>query len=425
MSQLKTLAITIGLSDFSPGRALYLSRLLKKLGYKSIILTNKNLYVKNAVTYGTTLISITLNWINYHKMIGRMLFYLFFSFLCFIKMLKILSSEKSERVLIITRHPYPLSTLAALAAKRIASGQNRKIIVIADVTDLWPESLTFMSENLFSKTLQLIGTCLNRVIYKRCDYITVHNHYYKEYVWKVYLGGQIKKSRIFVIPHFVDTKEFVPLTKKEAVNHLRNCLGDYLIHQILTKVVIGYSGLISSTIGSDILFKIFKLFENDNRFIFLITGEGPLKQKLINFVKQNNMRNVLFIGPFPHELMRYAINLFDIAIITSYHKKIIPPSRYWFPKKLAEYATCGKPIVFVGISDFVRTTLKKYSSGISLYPEELKNFRKVLETILSDYQFFHRNSRRMAEKEFSLETAREKLKTIIGLLSPEKPVLTV
>jgi len=412
LSQLKTLAITIGLSDFSPGRALYLSRLLKNLGYKSIILTNKNLYVKNTATYGTTLTSITLDWINYHKMMGRMLFYLFFSFLCFIKMLKILLSEKSERVLIITRHPYPLSTLAALTAKRIASGQNRKIIVIADITDLWPESLTFMSENLFSKTLQLIGTCFNRVIYKRCDCITVHNHYFKEYVWRIYLGGQIKRSRMFVIPHLVDTKEFVPLTKKEAVNHLRKCLSDYLIHQILTKVVVGYSGLLSNTIGSDILFKIFKLFENDNKFIFLITGEGPLKQKLINFVKQNNIRNVLFIGPFPHELMRYVINLFDIAIITSYHRKMIPPSRYWFPKKLVEYSACGKPIVFIGISKFVKEILHKYNAGASIHPSEIHRISHYLDYIMSNYYYMSQNSRRMAEENFGLQRIVTKLQNV-------------
>jgi len=338
-------------------------------------------------------------------------------------MLKIIVSEKSERVLIITRHPYPLSTFAALTVKRIAGRQDRKIIVIADITDLWPESLTFMSENLFSKMLQLIGICLNRVVYKRCDYIIVHNCYYKEYVWKIYLEGQIERDRIFVIPHLVDTREFTPLTKREAINNLRKYLDHHLIQEIFTKVVVGYSGLISNTIGSDVLAKIFQLFKNDNRLIFLIVGEGPLKQKLVNYVKQNNIKNVWFIGPFPHRLMKYVINLFDIAIITSYHEKLIAPSIYWFPKKLVEYSACGKPILFIGISKFIKDALHKYNAGVSIHPLEIHKMVQYLNHIISNYTYLSRNSRRLAEQNFGLQIIATKLQRLMGfwtILESEK-----
>ena len=406
-------------SDFGPGRALYISKALESLGLEVTMLTHEPVYQKGQTIYEdmdslkARIVKIKIPFAKslHSSLLGRLAIYTVFSFLAFIKLLKFLNSVN----VVYSRGPHPFTDFISVLVKNLRKG----IKVISDITDLWPESLTFMSENLFSKILQLIGICLNRVVYKRCDYIIVHNRYFKEYVWRIYLKGRTRRNRILVIPHVVDTKEFIPLSKKEAINHLRKYLDDCLVHQIFTKVVVGYSGLISNTIGSDVLLKIFKLFEDDNRIVFLIIGEGPLKQKLVNFVKQNNIRNVVFAGPFPHKLMRYVINLFDITIITSYHGKMIAPSRYWFPKKLVEYAACGKPIVFVGISDFIRTTLKRYSSGISLYPEELKNFRQVFRAILSDYQSFCRNSRRMAEKEFSLDKAREKLKTIIGLLSLE------
>ena len=272
-----------------------------------------------------------------------------------------------------------------------------------------------MSENLFSRILQLIGLCLNRAIYKRCDYVIVHNHYFKEYIWKIYLECQMEKGKILVIPHIVDTNEFVPLVKNEAVDYLRKYLDNHLIQQILTKVIIGYSGLLSNTIGSDILTKIFQLFENDDRFIFLIVGEGSLKQKLIDFVRQHKIRNVWFIGPFSYKLMKYVINLFDIAIITSYHRKMIAPSIYWFPKKLVEYAACGKPILFIGISKIIKNYLNRYRAGICIQPEMIERVKSAVTSHIipsSYYTTFSQNSRKLAE-EFSLSKAMRKLRRLL------------
>ena len=406
-------------SDFSPGRAFYISKALELLGFESKLLTHgpiyqdkESMFEKINLRKGKVLkVKIPFARALYSSIVGRLAVYTVFSLLAFIKLLKFLNNVN----VVYSRGPHPFTDFVSVLVKDFRKG----IKVVSDITDLWPESLTFMSENLFSKILQLIGICLNRVVYKRCDYIIVHNRYFKEYVWRIYLKGRIRRNRILVIPHVVDTKEFIPLTKQEAVNHLRKYLDDYFVHQILTKVAVGYSGLISNTIGSDILLKMFNLFEDDNRIVFLIIGEGPLKQKLINFVKQNNIRNVLFIGPFPHELMRYAINLFDVATITSYHKKMIPPSRYWFPKKLAEYATCGKPILFVGLSNIVRSYINKYRAGFCIYPEEIYKVEFLLEKLLMSYRSFSKNSRKMAEDNFSLERAKKIISELLGQLFKE------
>jgi len=387
-------------SDFGPGRALYISKALESLGLEVTMLTHEPIYQKGQTIYEdmdslkARIVKIKIPFAKslHSSLLGRLVIYTVFSFLAFIKLLKFLNSVN----VVYSRGPHPFTDFISVLVKNLRKG----IKVISDITDLWPESLTFMSENLFSKTLQLIGICLNRVVYKQCDYIIVHNRYFKEYVWRIYLRGQIERSRIFIIPHVIDTREFVPLTKIEAVDHLRKYLDDCLIHQIFTKVVIGYSGLISNTIGSDILVEVFKLFENDNRFIFLIIGEGPLKQKLTNFVKQNNVRNVVFAGPFPHKLMKYVINLFDIAIITSYHKKMIAPSIYWFPKKFVEYAACGKPIIFIGLSKFIREKIQKYKAGMTIYPFKINDISDQINEIIQHYSEFSTNSRGMATKEF-------------------------
>jgi len=399
IDRIKNIIIVTG-SDFSPGRAFYISKALELLGFESKVLTHEPIYQDKESMFekinlrkGKVLkVKIPFARALYSSIVGRLAVYTVFSLLAFIKLLKFLNNVN----VVYSRGPHPFTDFVSVLVKDFRKG----IKVVSDITDLWPESLTFMSENLFSKILQLIGICLNRVVYKRCDYIIVHNRYFKEYVWRIYLKGRIRRNRILVIPHVVDTKEFIPLTKQEAVNHLRKYLDDYLVHQILTKVVVGYSGLISNTIGSDILLKMFKLFEDDNRIFFLIIGEGPLKQELINFVKQNNIKNVVFAGPFPHKLMKYVINLFDIAIITSYHKKIITPSIYWFPKKFVEYAACGKPIIFIGLSKFIREKIQKYEAGMTIYPFKINDINDQINEIIQHYSEFSTNSREMATKEF-------------------------
>jgi len=410
------LAIIIGIFDFSPGRALHLHHVLKSLNFQSIILTNRGIYVEQLPKASTDIVTINLRWINYNNVLGRLLFYVFFAFLCFLKMFKYISTSREEQIFIIARHPYPFSVLSSLMVKWMNIRKNKRIRIIADVTDLWPESLFFMSGSFYVRIFVKIGMAVNRWVYPKVDVILTLNYPFKKYIERVYLSGRTS-TPIVIIPHLIDLSEFRPMNKDEALSMLEKMrfIVPQVKEKLRTRIVLGYVGLISKTIGSDILLRLFEELKDDEKFIFFVVGEGPLKQEMIHIVKSRNMNNVIFAGPFPHDLMKYIINVFDIALVTSFQDPRYVSTRYCLPKKFVEYSACGKPIIYIGPSRVLSHYIKTYNSGYVVRDINVHSIKSILHEMSIKFHELSRNSRKMAHC-FSYELARKKLSELFKLL---------
>jgi len=402
------LAIIIGIFDFSPGRALHLHHVLKSLNFQSIILTNRGIYVEQLPKASTDIVTINLRWINYNNVLGRLLFYVFFAFLCFLKMFKYISTSREEQIFIIARHPYPFSVLSSLMVKWMNIRKNKRIRIIADVTDLWPESLFFMSGSFYVRIFVKIGMAVNRWVYPKVDVILTLNYPFKKY---------IESTPIVIIPHLIDLSEFRPMNKDEALSMLEKMrfIVPQVKEKLRTRIVLGYVVLISKTIGSDILLRLFEELKDDEKFIFFVVGEGPLKQEMIHIVKSRNMNNVIFAGPFPHDLMKYIINVFDIALVTSFQDPRYVSTRYCLPKKFVEYSACGKPIIYIGPSRVLSHYIKTYNSGYVVRDINVHSIKSILHEMSIKFHELSRNSRKMAHC-FSYELARKKLSELFKLL---------
>jgi len=343
-----------------------------------------------------------------------------FSLLCFLALLKIITQSRFGEILIIARHPYPLSMVVSLIAKKLTNNNHRRVKVVADITDLWPESLLIMNDSFYAKFIMRVGMSINKYVYPRVDAIIVHNYALKLYVGKVYLLKE-KTIPMTIIPHVVDLSEFRPMSKTEALFRLKSLwrIDPELEEKLKKTKVIGYAGLISNTIGSELLLKLIEQFKDDN-FTFIIVGGGPFKQELFRFVKMMKIDNVVFAGPFPHEMMKYVYNLFDIAIITSYNKARIVPTIYWFPKKIVEYTSCGVPVIYFGFSRIIERLLREYAAGLVINPDEIKTVARYIHNILSRSTHFSINARKMAEEEFSLEKAVKNMEKLLSSLSNNK-----
>jgi hypothetical protein len=292
--------------------------------------------------------------------------------------------------------------------------KNKRIRIIADVTDLWPESLFFMSGSFYVRIFVNIGMAINRWVYPKVDVIITHNYPFKKYIESVYLSGRTSIP-IVIIPHLIDLSKFKPINKDEALSILEKmrCIVPELKEKLRNKIVLGYTGLLSKTIGSDILLRLFEELKDDEKFVFFIVGEGPLKQEMIHIVKSRNMNNVIFAGPFPHDLMKYVINVFDIALVTSFQDPRHFSTRYWFPKKFVEYSACGKPIIYIGPSRVLYHYIKKYNSGFvieNIHDVSVKNY---LYKILINMHKFAENSRKMSQC-FSYNLAKRELGKLLA-----------
>ena len=400
-------------SDFGIGRGLHIAKILESQGASLIIIMNEPIYQyaseigEEERKFKVRILRFKLPFarVLHFSILGRLIFYIFFMFLTFIKSLRFINYVD----VIYSRGPHPFTDIVSILLKKI----KKKVNVISDVTDLWPESLFFMERSSYVRILVKMGMVVNRWVYSKVDAIITHNYPFKKYIGRVYLSGRTSIP-IVVIPHLIDLSEFRPMSKNEALSRLECVwkIAPELKEKLRNRTVLGYAGLISKTIGSDVLLRLFEELKDDDRFIFFIVGEGPLKQEMIRIVKSRNINNVIIAGPFPHNLMNYVINIFDIALITSFQDARHFSTRYCLPKKFVEYSACGKPIIYIGPSRVLFHYIKKYNSGYvieNIHDLSIKDaFYKTYINICE----FAENSRKMACC-FSYDLARKKLSELL------------
>ncbi len=111
---------------------------------------------------------------------------------------------------------------------------------------------------------------------------------------------------------------------------------------------------------------------------FLIIGDGVMKKKLVEMVKELNLdNNFIFTGAVDYELVPKYINASDVCVAPKR-----PLKSGYSPLKLYEYIACGKPIVASRISGF--EILEQQKAGILVEPENPLELAKAVLKFLKD-----------------------------------------
>ena len=132
--------------------------------------------------------------------------------------------------------------------------------------------------------------------------------------------------------------------------------------------IISYIGILSHDAGLHHFMHILpQLFNTHKDTHLIILGDGPYKNYILKFLKNNKLENrVHFYGIVPHDTIPYYINNSDIGI-----GRITPSTvwRYSVPIKCLEYLACKKTFISTPIS---KDLVKNDDVGLLLR----KNFTK-------------------------------------------------
>jgi glycosyltransferase involved in cell wall biosynthesis len=119
-------------------------------------------------------------------------------------------------------------------------------------------------------------------------------------------------------------------------------------YKTVGKFVVGYSGLHGRTHNLSLVLKAAKILKNHDDIFFLFSGDGFDKPNLINYAKQNNLRNVQFHDPIPHAELPELLSLFDIGIVI--HRNL-PGLKVVRSAKLFELMSMEIPILHCAESE--------------------------------------------------------------------------
>ena len=213
-----------------------------------------------------------------------------------------------------------------------------------------------------------------------------------------------RHSKIEIIENWGDTEGIYPLLKEEVLNE-DSSLKDRIIFQ--------YAGNLGRVQGLIELLHIIKKVKN-NRLVFHFVGEGAVKNKMLEYVEENKLKNVFFGGAYSREDQLQVLNKADVSFVS------LAPKMFGLgvPSKTYNILAAGKPILYVGEKNSeIDLLLREENIGYSFQHFEeqkiLDFFNSFDETSVQELEIMKQKARKVAEEKFSEEIILNKFYYII------------
>jgi len=258
------------------------------------------------------------NWLP-----GRLFDYLSYYInmsICLIRLLK-------AGDLVICKTDPPLSSVITVSIARFKQAKH-----VNWIQDLFPE--VFMALGMKGIPLFLLRwiQLIRNWSFKKSHLTVVIGQVMKNKL----ISEGVDESKIQVIPNWSDSENIVPLEKEN--NPLRKKWN------LENKFIVGYSGNMGRVHEFDTILQAAKLLNDDHKIKFIFIGGGPKKGYIEDWVKKQNLNNVLFYPYQAYSDLRYSLSLPDVHLI-SLNPEI---EGYCVPSKFYGVTAAGRPIIFIG-----------------------------------------------------------------------------
>lgn len=240
---------------------------------------------------------------------------------------------------ICRQYPKPdaiLSTSMTLFAcrKGMQLGQKYGCKKIAQITDLWPETLVAYGRAGRRHPAVLYFRAIEKWIYKHADRIVFSMEGAYDYIIEQGWEKEIPRPKVHYINNGVDLEQFDK--DREQFRIEDSDLSD----ETLFKVV--YTGSVRKVNNLGLLLDAAKLVEND-RVMFLIWGDGDELGQMKARVEAEHIWNVRFKGKADKKYIPYITSHADVNFC---HGENSPIAKYGLSmNKMFDYLAAGKPVL--------------------------------------------------------------------------------
>lgn len=216
---------------------------------------------------------------------------------------------------------------------------------VSEVRDLWPETAIEMNYFKRKSMPAIILNQIEKFIYKRSERIIVLLPGAVQYITEQGVPG----NRMVYLPNGAD-EELYNFNNDEAKLIFKEYTNRYPILLDNSKFKILYTGAHGLVNILDLLLEAAKLISDQQipDIHFVLIGNGPEKNRLIDMATKMNLDNISFAEPVPHAVIPYILGqCADLCI--ELMKDISLYSRFGVsPNKLFDYIASGKPVIMVG-----------------------------------------------------------------------------
>jgi colanic acid biosynthesis glycosyl transferase WcaI len=256
-------------------------------------------------------------------------------------------------------HP-PATVQFSAAAIRLF----RRIPLVYDIQDLWPDSLA--ASGMFTNRFGL--WCVDRVcriFYRLAKKIVVLSPGYKEELIK----RGVPKDKLEVIYNWCDDSNAAPAKKDPALASQLGLAGHF---NVMFAGNLGKGQALGSVLAAA---EIVQAKYPDVRFVFV--GDGVEAEGLKQKAQSLRLSNVLFLGRRPVSQIGGIMNLADVLLV---HLKNNDLYAKTIPSKTQAYMAAGKPIL-MGVKGDAADLVLRAKAGLECEPDDPESIAGQIERL--------------------------------------------
>lgn len=275
--------------------------------------------------------------------------------------------------------------------------------------DMFPENLRVLSRGKFKLALTLVEK-INSSILKRAKRIIVIGEDMK----KKYLQKGFSKEQIMQIYYWADIEFIRPLPKDNPFTRK---------YGLVNKFVILYAGNFGRVHNFEDLFLAAEKLRNNGEIIFVLVGEGALRNKLLKEIQTKSLSNIKIIPFQPRSRLPEVLAAADVSVILL--KKGM--AGLSVPSKIYSILASGRPILAcVEEESDIAKMVRESNSGFVVQPGRTEDLTRAITALFESQELrtqLGANARRFSEEQdFQTKALQGYKRSFLEVLNNEKVV---
>jgi colanic acid biosynthesis glycosyl transferase WcaI len=303
---------------------------------------------------------------------------------------------------VIATSPQLLGCLAGLWISTL-----KRVPLVFEVRDLWPESLTLDANSGFNRRVRTVLSKISNLLYRRSRHIVVVTPAFKKHLIEHY---NVAPEKVSIVMNGVDPDVFEPNGETDSVVEEFKLGGRF---------VVSFIGILGNAHGlSTVAHAAARLQETRPEVLLILVGEGADKSNVQALVAEMGLKNLLIIGQQPRSKIPALIRASSACMVLLKKSEVF---KTVIPSKVFEFMACGRPVI-LGAEGQVRELVETADCGVCVPPEDSASLAGAIERLYSDGELrrrLGRNGRDYAVRHLSREqTARDYialLQQVVGI----------
>jgi colanic acid biosynthesis glycosyl transferase WcaI len=301
---------------------------------------------------------------------------------------------------------YATSPPLFVGGAALALSYLRRVSLVFEVRDLWPESAVALGELANPRAAMLAGK-LEEMCYNRARYVVVVTEGIQRRLVERGYG-----QKVVLVPNGANTELFYANPTTGAA--LRSDLG------LNDKFIVLYAGIHGVAQGLEMMLEAARQLHEEHGIHFLLVGEGPKKEELLALRDRLGLDNVTMLAQRPRAEMPAFFSAADVALVPLRKLELFQGA---LPSKMFDAWACSCPVI-LSINGEARQVLGRAQAGLFVEPEDADGLARAVLELRDDPDRLHHygaQGRRFVEAHYSRQRLAARLEQLLTGVVEEKP----